>query len=99
MAVTATQSDGGKTLTIRVDGRFDFSAHDEFRAAYADSSADRFVVDLAGLEFLDSSALGLLVLLREHAGGDAANVEILNCSTEVRRILTIASFQRLFTIV
>ena len=98
MSVSATHSDGGKTLAIKVDGRFDFSAHDEFREAYGGSSAEHYVVDLAGVEYLDSSALGLMVLLREHAGGEAANVEIINCSTDVRRILTIASFHRLFQI-
>ena len=96
MAVTAAATDGGKTVTLKIDGRFDFSARDEFREAYSSSTADRFIVDLSGLDYLDSSALGLLVLLREHGGGDAANVQIINCSTEVRRILMIASFHRLF---
>jgi len=98
MPLKATVSDDGKTLTLAVEGRFDFGMYDEFRAAYANTQANRFVVDLARTDYLDSSALGLLVLLREHAGGDDGSVEIINCTTDIRRILTIANFHRLFSV-
>jgi anti-anti-sigma factor len=96
MPVRVVSSDDGKTLTLAVEGRFDFGLHDEFRSAYAGSHADHYIVDLAETDYIDSSALGLLVLLREHAGGDASSIEIMNCSSDVRRILKIANFHRLF---
>lgn len=98
MPLEVVESDEGKTLTLVVRGRFDFGMYEEFRAAYSASPAKHFIVDLAGTDYLDSSALGLLVLLREHAGGDDACVEIINCTSDIRRILTIANFHRLFAV-
>ena len=100
MTVQANVSGNGSELTIRVDGRFDFSAHQEFREAY-ESVADKvneYVVDLEATSYLDSSALGMLLLLRDHAGGDTAHVKIVNCNDDVRKILTISNFEQLFTI-
>ncbi|WP_396587202.1 STAS domain-containing protein [Bermanella sp. R86510] len=87
-------------LHIEIEGRFDFSAHQEFRDAYekTDSSVNRYVVDMGKATYLDSSALGMLLLLRDHAGGDNANVLITQCNPDVRKILTISNFEQLFTI-
>lgn len=100
MSVMAGASTDGKEITIRVKGRFDFSAHQEFRGAYenAPNSTKSFVVDLKEATYLDSSALGMLLLLRDHAGGDGANVKIVNCNPDVKKILTISNFEQLFTI-
>ena len=48
--------------------------------------------------YLDSSALGMLLLLRDFAGGDDGKVEITNCNADVRKILAISNFEQLFTI-
>ena len=40
----------------------------------------------------------MLLLLRDFAGGDKANIEITNCSADVKKILTISNFEQLFTI-
>ena len=90
----------GNELTVQVEGRFDFSAHQEFRDAYekAGSSINQYVIDMARTSYLDSSALGMLLLLRDHAGGDNANVRIIKCNPDVRRILTISNFEQLFSI-
>ena len=99
MTVTASVTGNGQELVIRVDGRFDFSAHQEFRDAYErQSAAQRFVVDLRNTSYLDSSALGMLLLLRDHAGGDQSNVRITNCNADVKKILTISNFEQLFRI-
>ncbi len=98
MTVQSQPSADGQALTILVQGRFDFSAHKEFRASYEETDVGRFVVDLGEATYLDSSALGMLLLLRDHAGGDAAEIEIVNCNTEVRKILTISNFEQLFEI-
>lgn len=100
MAIWCQGSPDGKELTIKVKGRFDFSAHQEFRNAYenAPRSMTTFVVDLAEATYLDSSALGMLLLLRDHAGGDSSHVRIVNCNPDVKKILTISNFEQLFTI-
>lgn len=100
MGVQSNIDSNSKELTIKVDGRFDFSAHQEFRDAYENISSDvnSYVVDLNHTSYLDSSALGMLLLLRDHAGGDDANVKIVKCNDDVKKILTISNFEQLFTI-
>ena len=93
---TSIEADGRKVV-IRISGRFDFSQHVAFREAYRNQGAStEFVVDLRDAEYLDSSALGMLLLLREHAGGDKSRISILGARDDVRRVLEIANFDRLF---
>ena len=98
MGINMTVSDGGNKVTIAVAGKFDFQLYDEFRASYADTAGTgvEYIVDLSDTEYLDSSALGMLLLLREHAGGEDSNIEITQASPEVRKILDVANFGKLF---
>ncbi len=100
MGVTARIDPDQRTLTIAVEGRFDFSQHRDFRNAYQNvtPSSMQFVVDLSRATYLDSSALGMLLLLREHVGGDPGSVRITGSNEEVRRVLKIANFDKLFTL-
>ena len=100
MAIWSSESTDGKELTIKIQGRFDFSAHQEFRDAYEKGAQDpdSYVVDMKETTYLDSSALGMLLLLRDHAGGDNSDIKIVNCNSDVRKILTISNFEQLFSI-
>ncbi|MEB0155953.1 STAS domain-containing protein, partial [Pseudomonas sp. CCC3.2] len=48
--------------------------------------------------YLDSSALGMLLLLRDHAGGENSKISLINCNKDVGTILTISNFSKLFKI-
>ncbi|QGU32527.1 STAS domain-containing protein [Thermochromatium tepidum] len=98
MSVTSRIDREKGVVTIAIDGRFDFAQHKDFRNAYKDVAPGsmRFVVDLSRASYLDSSALGMLLLLREHVGGDPDRVRLIGSSEEVRRVLKIANFDRLF---
>jgi len=100
MTITSQPSADGQELTISISGRFDFNAHQAFRDAYQrqDVSPQRYVVNLQGTTYMDSSALGMLLLLRDHAGGDEADIRLLNCSPDVRKILSVSNFEQLFVI-
>jgi len=102
MALTKKVSDGGATLTIAITGRFDFTLHKEFREAYTEANkggaVNSYIIDLSGTDYMDSSALGMLLLLREFAGGDKGNIQIKNCNSEIKEILEISNFDRLFNI-
>ena len=96
MSVTAKPSEDGKTVIITVDGRFDFLVHNEFRSAYKDYESNvNFRVNLSGTEFIDSSALGMLLLLKKHSNNE---VIIEKPNEEVKRVLTIANFNKVFKI-
>ena len=98
MAVTATTTDN--KITIKVSGRFGFSSHQEFRQIYESVSGDirSYTVDMSEATYLDSSALGMLLLMRDHAGGDNSQIDIINCNDDVKKILTISNFGQLFSI-
>jgi len=85
--------------TVRIDGRFDFQAHKEFRSVLDRIlPGNKVAVVMSGTEYMDSSALGMLLLLREKAGGDGAIVEITGGNDAIRNILRIANFHKLFRI-
>lgn len=100
MSIAVSVSDDKKTVTIRISGRFDFSLHNEFRKAYKDKSINggEFFIDLKGTDYLDSSALGMLLLLKEHAESNSSKIKIINISNDIREILNIASFDKLFSL-
>lgn len=91
----------GNVVNIGVSGRFDFGSHKDFREAYRNTpsgSDNEYIIDLSSTEYIDSSALGMMLLLREHAGGDQANVTIIGCRKEVKDILVVSNFDKLFKI-
>lgn len=98
MSVVTELSPDGKKLTISVKGRFDFAKHQDFRASYEHKELKAVVVDLKEATYLDSSALGMLLLLRDHAGGDDSDIRVVNSSSDVRKILAISNFDKLFDI-
>ena len=84
---------GSAQVEIRVRGRFDFSMHRVFREVWQEAGpASCCVVDLRETSYVDSSALGMLLLLRE----DYERVRIKNCPESVRRVFSIAKFETLF---
>ena len=100
MSVVPEVSADGKKLTIAIKGRFDFGSHQTFRDAYERfyKVPESYVVDLKETTYMDSSALGMLLLLRDHAGGDQSEVRVVNSNSDVRKILAISNFDKLFDI-
>ena len=100
MAVTSVISEDGSKLTIAIKGRFDFAKHQEFRDAYEklQTKPQSVVVDLKEATYLDSSALGMLLMLRDYAGGDESDIRVINCSLDVSKTLDISNFSQLFDI-
>lgn len=87
-------------LTLRLPERFEFSLHREFRDAYLkqEPAARSYVIDLAAVSSMDSAALGMLLLLREQAGGEHAEIHLVNASPAIRTLLQTAQFPRLFQV-
>ena len=90
-----SEVDGSK-CTIVLGPRFDFSCRSEFRAAYTKSPAGTtYSVDMSQVKYVDSAALGMLLLLRDHAG-ELARITITGCHGQPDQVLKIANFQRIF---
>ena len=91
---------GGKTV-VALRGRFDFNAHREFREAVDKAmaeSAGEVCIDLADVDYLDSSALGMLLMLRDKAKSAGKSVSLANCRGAVKQVIDIANFGKLFPI-
>ncbi len=100
MKIQTSKTD--ERATLRLSGRFQFDSHRDFRGAYdqviADAGVKIIVLDFADVDYLDSSALGMLLLLREKAGAAGKDVELANTRGAVRQVLDVANFARLFRI-
>ncbi|MBF0527367.1 MAG: STAS domain-containing protein [Deltaproteobacteria bacterium] len=105
MDVTANQSDDGKTLTISLTGRFDYTTYSNFIQAcwgklsyYGDRSKlpSRVVVDMAEVEYVDASALGMLLVLREKAIANMTELVLSSCAPNVKKNIQAHRAGRLF---
>lgn len=100
MQTIPTVSDGEGLL--RLSGRFDFNAHRDFRAAYEplveDGAVQVVTIDLGGVDYMDSSALGMLLVVRDKAGVANKAVVLANARAGVKQVLDIANFNKLFRI-
>lgn len=92
----------GTTARLTISGRFDFSSHREFRNACDEvlqtPEIKEIEADFRHVDYVDSSALGMLLLLREKAQSANLTVSLTNCTGIVQQVLEVANFQRLFSI-
>ena len=56
------------------------------------------VIDLSAVNIIDSSGLAMLLQMREYLGGGEANISIAGVNPQIKTILVIAGFERLFSI-
>lgn len=102
MPMQINMNDNGRRATLKLEGRFDFNSSREFRDHYERILSQREVesveVDLADVNYLDSSALGMLLLLREKAEPTGIKLALVNSRGTVRSILEVANFHKLFTL-
>lgn len=99
MGLTCDNDAGDDCITLHVGDRFDFSVHRSFHdACLARPRARSYVIDLEGATSMDSSALGMLLLLREHAGGDNADIRVVNASDELCNTFRVAGLDRMLTL-
>jgi HptB-dependent secretion and biofilm anti anti-sigma factor len=97
MNIVSNQENNQITLTL--SGRFDFNVHRDFRSSYEEalkiSGIKKIILNMANVDYLDSSALGMLLLLNERARTNGAEVNISLCSDGVKKILEIANFSKI----
>lgn len=87
---------------MRLTGRFEFSAHREFREAVERvmqlEGIGDLVIDLMDVDYVDSSALGMLLMVRERTNSAKLGLTLANPRGMVRQALDIAHFEKLFVI-
>ena len=95
-------SNQGDNMLMYMSGRFDFNDHRVLKSTYDPillmDGIKRIEIDMSAIEYLDSSALGMLMLLRERALAVGKTVVLSRPNPTVMQILDIANFKKLFTI-
>jgi HptB-dependent secretion and biofilm anti anti-sigma factor len=82
-------------VTIQRTGRFDFRLIKDFQDLLS-REPRTWVVDLTAVDYVDSSALGMLLLLRDRVRGDSQRVHLRGLHGQPRDVLVMAKFDRMF---
>lgn len=100
MSITSRYIDTAAEYQIVLSGKFDFSYLNEFRTAYetAPTEAKLYVIDMRSVDMIDSSALGMLLKMKRSLNLSDGEIQIINCSDNVEKILKIAKFDLMFAI-
>jgi anti-anti-sigma factor len=91
-----------RSVILRLEGRMDYPTHRDFRDASDKAleapEVDAIVIDLALVEFMDSAALGMLLLLKEKATLRDRKVILRNPSPTILQVLKMVHFHKFFEI-
>ena len=100
MEITTILSDDKTLLTLTLLGKFDYTCHQQFQSSYDLESPPpaRVVLDILEVPSIDSSALGMLLLLRDYAGGDKSDIRIINAQPDIYKLLKTCKFDELFDV-
>ncbi len=92
----------GTTEVIQLQGRFDHASsqkfHNAIRGIGDEKSTSQINVDLGAVDYIDSSACGMLLFLRNKASESGKTVVLENAKGVVKNVLDVMQFAKLFTI-
>ena len=87
---------------ITMSGRFDFGVHRDFKNAYmtllGNANVHGLELEMSRVDYLDSAALGMLLLLHERAKDVNKSLALLNASGVASQMMEVANFSKFFTI-
>lgn len=90
------------TATINLSGCFSYRDRGAFESKYTmlldNPGTEKLIVNLAEVKQIDSSALGMLLMLRHYADASKKILHLSSPSDVVRNVFEIACFPKLFTI-
>jgi len=92
---------GPEATEVALSGRMTFADHEQFRAiiaAFDGPTAPSIVFDVSGLDFVDSSGLGMFIIARDAAMKRQRAFTIRGARDEVKHLITVAKFHKLFNI-
>ncbi len=90
------------TLEISISGKFTFADNAPFRdilQKFKESGTQQAILDFSRLEFIDSAALGMLLLAREEADASNVRLSIKSPTGQPLKMFQVSRFEDLFTIV
>lgn len=91
----------GSNCEMGFRGKFAFSDNETVQKIIADfksSSCTSCLIDLSGLETIDSAGLGMLLLINDAIQEDGNSVELHSATGQVQKMLEISKFSEVISI-
>lgn len=80
-------------VILELSGELDYSNVVELKnEVMAEQEAGRVVVDMAGLDFIDSSGIGMLLVLARELSGQNRVFEVINIPESIRESMALIGF-------
>ncbi len=100
MSVSSEHVNNGKECIIRIGDKLVYRLYREFRQAYTgcDPATELITVDLQNTRYIDSSALGMMLLLKKHARNNQRQIRLINVSDTILRAFEIVQLDTQFEI-
>jgi len=95
-----TVTDMGTQKRIEMAGRFTFADNQKFRKIIGMLSGDAssaIAFDFAGVEFIDSAGLGMMLLFRDECMKRKVALSISGACGQVEKIFKISKFDQIFS--
>ncbi len=98
MEFTQEKTTDGMVMALR--GAFTFKDHHSFRALLdaLRGGGKRHVLDLSGLDFVDSAALGMFLIAEDEARSAGWTLTLRRPSSRVAKLMEVAAMDTVFTI-
>ena len=95
MSITTHHIEGSKEATIKVQGEFNYDLVMELREAYIEPDLKPYsiTVDLTECTYMDSAALGAMLIMKSHLGKPDGDIVIKVKDPYVRKVLEAAHFE------
>ncbi|MBU1105445.1 MAG: STAS domain-containing protein [Candidatus Riflebacteria bacterium] len=96
-----SQQHENNVVVIAVGGEVTFENSDQFREKIdqlCEQGKYRLVIDLAGLQYMSSAGMGVLVHGLKKARAKEGDLRLINLSDKMRRVFLITQFTHHFTV-
>lgn len=93
--------DMGHDVEVDVKGQLTFGDHKAFRDVVKslDEYRDKnWIINLAGLDFIDSAGLGMLLIVHDTAAQHGSKVTLRGVREQAGRLIRVARFDSLFVV-
>lgn len=86
---------------LHINGTFTFSDNQKFREILSllqDDSLNAVTLNIQNLQFIDSAALGMLLLLHDEAQKRDVHITLNGADGQIKKMLQLSNFDEIFTI-
>ena len=100
MTINSNYLKDKKIYSISIGSDFDYSTYRDFKGAYEKIPADAESIELnlKNTQKIDSSALGMMLLMNEYVHKQVSHIDVVNSNPEVMKVFEISHFKKIFNI-